>query len=365
MNIINKHIVTSVLKVFIATLFLCILLILSVDLFTNLDSYIQYDVGIFNILKITLLYTPEAAMLVLPPSILFSVTFFLSQLFANNEMISLLSAGISYKKVISPIIIVGIFIVIVFFFISDGLSLNSKVDRESMKNNLFNSNDMALNNSNITMRDDEDNYVIYASFYREDQKKLVDVILVKQDENGKLLYRMDSPNAFWNEENKDWIFKDVVISNIAGDNSEITQELKSTFEDKLIDLDPNLFRNLSNDINTLELNSAFNYLKQLKKYDIASWYINCTEFYDRLFSAFTAFVMVTIAISINYKGKKNIFLFAIFNSIFIAVIYYVSKMLFQIVCRQGVMHPIYSVLLPYAIVLIFTLLSNISSKRAL
>jgi lipopolysaccharide export system permease protein len=365
MDILNKHIVSSILKTFIATIMLCILLVLSVDLFTNLDSYVQNDIALLDILKVTLLYTPEAAMLVLPPSILFSVTFYLSQLFANNEMIALLSAGISYKKVIKPIIVMGIFLVIFFFFISDNLSLNTKVDREALKQQLFNSSDRALNNSNITMRDDEDNYVIYSSYYREDQKKLVNVILVKQDENGKVDYRLDSPSAFWNPDNNDWIFNDVVISKVADDNSQIIQELKSKYEDKTIDLDPNLFRNLSNDINTLELNSALNYLKQQKKYDIASWYINCTEFYDRLFSAFTAFVMITIAISINYKGKKNVFLFAIFNSILVAVIYYVSKMLFQIVCRQGIMHPIYSVILPYAIVLLFTLISNISSKRAL
>jgi lipopolysaccharide export system permease protein len=338
---------------------------LSVDLFTNLDSYVKNDIAINDIFKITILYAPEASMLVLPPAMLFAVTFFLSQLFANNEMIALLSAGISYRKVVKPIIVFGILIAIAFFFISDGLSLTTKVDREAMKEQLFKSNESALNNSNITMRDDEDNYVIYSSYYREDQKKLVNVILVKQDEKGRVQYRLDSPNASWNEDNLDWVFNDAVISHIASDNSEITQELKSKYEDKAIDLDPNLFRNLSNDINTLELNSALNYLKQQKKYDIASWYINCTEFYDRLFSAFTAFVMVTIAISINYKGKKNVFLFAIFNSILVAVIYYVSKMLFQIICRQGIMHPIYSVLLPYAIVLIFTLISNISNKRAL
>lgn len=365
MNILNRHVVSSVLKIFFATLILCILLVLSVDLFSNIDSYVQNDIALIDILKVTLLYTPEASMLVLPPAVLFSITFFLSQLFASNEMIALLSAGISYRKVVRPIIILGIIFVIVFFFISEGLSLNTKVDREALKKELFNSSDNSLNNSNITMRDNIDHYVIYSSYYREDQKKLIDVILVKQDGNGNVLYRLDSPNAYWNENNRDWIFKDAVISYIENDNSKITQELKTKFEDKVIDLDPNLFRNLSNDINTLELNSALNYLRQQKKYDIASWYINCTEFYDRLFSAFTAFVMVTIAISINYKGKKNVFLFAIFNSILIAVIYYVSKMLFQIVCRQGIMHPIYSMLIPYAIVLIFTFISNISSRRAL
>jgi len=364
MSILNKHIMTSVLKIFVSTLLLCILLLLSVDLFTNLDSYVQNEISVLNILKVTLLYIPEASLLVLPPTVLFSVTFFLSQLFSTNEMIALLSSGISYARVVRPILIVGILIAAVFSFVNENISIDTKVDRAALKRELFNSNDSSLNNSNIAMSDSLENYVIYASYYREEKKELRNVILVKMDDDGNLLYRLDSPTAIWNEDNNDWMFLDAVISEVNSDKTSIEQKVLSSFENEKVNLDPNLFRNLSNDIDTLELNSAIKYLQQQKIYDKTSWYVNCTEFYDRLFRAFTAFVMVAIAISINYRGKKNVFLFAIFNSIFLAVIYYVAKMLLQIMTRQGVMHPIYSMLLPYAIVAIFTLLLNKISGRS-
>jgi lipopolysaccharide export system permease protein len=364
MKILDKYILNSVIKVFLTTLFMCVLLVLSVDLFANIDSYIKNDVALIKILEVTLLYAPEATMLVLPPTILFSVTFFLSQLYANNEMISLLSGGISYKRVISPIIILGLFFSLFFFVFNEGLSLNAKVDRASLQKELFNKESNDLNNSNITMRDSESNYVIYSSYYKESQKKLISVILVKQDSNNKVLYRVDAPEATWNEENGDWVFEDATISSVVGNNEKIEQSNKIKFEQKEINLDPNLFRNLSNDINTLQLNSAINYLKQQKKYDKISWYTNATEFYDRLFNSFTAFIMISIAVSINYRNKKNVFLFAIFNSIIVAVVYYVSKMLFQIMSRQGVIEPIYSVLIPYITVVLFTLLTNLSSRNS-
>ncbi|MBK5200020.1 MAG: LptF/LptG family permease [Spirochaetaceae bacterium] len=364
MKILNKYILGSVFKVFLVTLFMFVLLVLSVDLFSNIDSYIKNAVPLINILQITLLYAPEAMMLVLPPSILFSVTFFLSQLYSNNEMIALLSSGISNKKVITPIIILGIIFTIFFFLFNEGISLEAKVNRASLQKVLFNQNSSDLNNSNITMKDSKSKYVIYSSYYKEAEKKLISVILVKQDINNKILYRVDAPEASWNIENQDWVFDNAIISTIVGDNEKIIQTNQSKFEKEEINLDPNLFRNLTNDINTLQLNSAFSYLKQQKIYDKVSWYTNATEFYDRLFNSLTAFVMICIAISINYRNKRNVFLFAIFNSIVIAVVYYVAKMLFQIMSRQGVIEPISSVLIPYLIVALFTLLTNFSTRNS-
>ncbi|MDC7244253.1 MAG: LptF/LptG family permease, partial [Sphaerochaetaceae bacterium] len=90
MKILNKYIISSLLKTLVTTLLLTILILLSVDLFSNFDSYVQNDVSLNQILAITVTYIPYAFITVLPPATLFSITFFLSQMFANNEIIALL-----------------------------------------------------------------------------------------------------------------------------------------------------------------------------------------------------------------------------------------------------------------------------------
>lgn len=357
MRIINKYILSSILKILIVSLFLCTFLLLSVDLFINLDSYIQNKISWFNIIKVTILYIPEAILLVFPPSILFTITYFLSQLYANNEMISLLSSGISKKKVIFPILILVFFITIFAFLFEESVSLNTKVERTSLKKELFRDTS-ELNNKNITLRDRSKNYIIYSSFYKESKKTLYNVIVVKLDENNQIEYRIDSPFAFWNEINKNWIFNEANISFLNEKENIIRQEYKEKEENATFNLDPNLFRNLSNDIETLEFFSALNYLKQQKGLNITEYFKTSTDFYNRVFSSFTIFVMASIALLLNYKNKKNVFLFAIFNSIIIAVVYYVTRMLFQIISRQGLILPIYGVFIPYVLVLILTAIIN-------
>lgn len=363
MKILNKYIISSVAYVFFITMILSVLLLLSVDLFSNFKSYADNNIAIYKIFQITILYAPEAIMLVLPPSILFSVTYFLSQLYFNNEMIAIYSTGIPNRKIILPIIFLGSVLSIIFFLFNESIVLDTKVDRESIKSELFVQNSNNLDNYNITIRDDVSRYVIYSNYYKEVEKKLISVILVKLDINNNVIYRLDAPEAIWNNDNQDWVFKNVTINELDYNSKEIIQSRKSKFEESEINLDPNLFKNLSNDINTLEFKSAISILKQQKVYDKDSWYINKTEFYDRIFNSFTAFIMIIIAVSINYRNKKNVFLFSIFNSVIIAVLYYISSMFFQILGRQGIIEPILSVLFPYLIVVLVTYLMNLSVKN--
>lgn len=363
MKILNKYIISSVTYVFFVSMILFVLLLLSVDLFSNFKSYVDNNIAISKIFQITILYAPEAIMLVLPPSILFSVTYFLSQLNFNNEMIAIYSTGIPNRKVTLPILFLGLIISFIFFLFNESIVLETKVNRESIKSELFVQNSNNLDNYNITIRDVESKYVIYSNYYKESEKKLISIILVKLDNNNNVLYRLDAPEAIWNNDNQDWVFKNVTINTLDENSKEIVKSSKSLFENSEINLDPNLFKNLSNDINTLEFKSAMSILKQQKVYDKDSWYINKTEFYDRIFNSFTAFIMIIIAVSINYRNKKNVFLFSIFNSVIIAVFYYISSMLFQIFSRQGIIEPILSVLFPYLIVLLVTFLNNLSVKN--
>ena len=83
-----------------------------------------------------------------------------------------------------------------------------------------------------------------------------------------------------------------------------------------------------------------------------------TDFLDRLLEPFAMLIMAIIACSIDYRGKKNVFLFSIFYSIILAVLYYVSKMIFQIMAKQSIINPIISSIIPFVVILIATYIFN-------
>ncbi len=359
MKILNRYIIESVLKILFITIFLTTLLLLIVDLFSNFDSYAQNNVSMRIIFNITIKYLPEAIIIVLPPATLFSITFFLSQMFYNNEIIALLSSGISLRSIYKPIVIMMLIVSSLAFISNEIVVLQSTLDRQQLKNKIFNIN-YNLDNTNIGLIDSLNNNIIYANSYVEKNKTLYDVIIVQKDEFNNVIARYDCKKAVYNDDNKDWILFDVVISNIKNDNVEIVEA--KTYENRLIALEPNLFRNLSSDLATMQLSSAIKYLNIQKKVNLRLWYENLSQFLERISAPFAAFIMTIIACSIDYKGKKNVFLFSIFNSVIIAVIYYVSKMVFQLVSKQGLINPFIGVLIPYFIVLLVPLILNSIKK---
>ncbi len=355
MKILNKYIIHSILKTLFTTLLLTILILLSVDLFSNFDAYVQNNVSFNQMFTITINYIPHAFIIVLPPTALFSVTFFLSQMYSNNEIIAILSSGISLKKVYSQILILMGLITIIAFIFNENIVLESRIERENTKSQVFNIN-YNLDNSNIGLIDSVNNNIIFANSYVEKSKSLFNVIIVLKDDSGKITERIDAKKAVWNEENNDWQLHNVIYSTIYDSKVEI-EELE-VYENPNINLEPNLFRNLSTDLQTMALESAIKYLKVQKKVNLQLWYENVSEFLDRLSAPFSAFIMTIIACSIDYRNRKNIFLFSIFNSVLIAVIYYVAKMIFQITSKQALINPYIAIVIPYIIILFVPFIYN-------
>ncbi len=77
MRLLDRYVLWSILKVTLVTLALCTLMLVGVDLFTNLDSYLQNDVSWGQILRMSGLYIPQAMLIVIGPAALFSTTYFL------------------------------------------------------------------------------------------------------------------------------------------------------------------------------------------------------------------------------------------------------------------------------------------------
>jgi lipopolysaccharide export system permease protein len=105
----------------------------------------------------------------------------------------------------------------------------------------------------------------------------------------------------------------------------------------------------------MELPVAWDYLQKIQNYDHTEYNTLATDFYQRLFSCLTPFVLMLIACSINYRFKKNVLLFSIICCLCIGVIYYVVQMLSLIMANQGMISPMAGMLVPFALILVLSL----------
>ncbi len=109
-----KIIYIYILKKFINTFFFSLLalsiIFIIVDLFENLDKFLDRNAGLQNIALYYLYYIPSIIKLLIPIGTLVSALFSIGNLSNQNEIIAMKSGSMSLYKLMLPLIILTIFI---------------------------------------------------------------------------------------------------------------------------------------------------------------------------------------------------------------------------------------------------------------
>lgn len=332
MKSLDRYIASAILKYGLSTLFICTLLVVAVQLFMDMNLIVNSNTALIEVIKMALLGVPEYMMMVSSISFLFATTFLLSQLYANNEMIVFYNSGISYRRLIRPILILAILLSILFAYLFENFFIDLMIKHDSKREELF-GRSSTFDNRNVNIQDTEENYILHASAFIEATSSLTNVTIVDQ-EDGRIVSRLEAKRGRFDEEKRLWVFTDVNLFSFDDLDKVSVQRLES-YSDERYHLEPRLFRNLSGTIKTMPLEDARNYLRRMKLLDIRAYRENIVDLYDRLFSPYQVLILMLISCSMSYRFKKNVFLFSIIQSLCAAVVYYVAQMVLAITTKQG------------------------------
>ena len=353
MKILWRHIIFSILSVgLLVTLFASVMM-MGVDLFRNLDTYVTYNVTSSDVLKLTLLYLPESVLFTIGPSFLFSVTYFLSLLHANNEIIAVLNSTINYRKVLMPIIFCGIAASLFWFGFNEKVGLPCSSRKEKLKEAVTTGESGPDDNYRIALSDMTQSYMVYASRYVNSTQTLYSVTFIRSFSDN-VIERTDARRAVWDEDRQMWEFQDAKIYRSSPDGSILNTETVSSYYEEHLGLEPDMFKNLSNDISRMPLGIAKAYVNRMRYLNPEQYAEMASSYYERVLGGLTVLVLVIIACAMNYRFKKNILFFSLVFSVAVAVVYYVVRMMTMMMSRQGIIAPYMGTLIPFIVVLILS-----------
>ncbi len=338
----------SIIKVGLITAALAALIMLGVDLFSKLDSYVSHSATGTQMFTITMLHLPKALIMVLGPAFLFSVTYFLSMLYARNEIICLLNSGISYLKIISLCLITCLFISFFSFAFSETVALRCENRRNALYESVTGTSSSG-NSSAIAMSDMYSGYSIYAEQYLDSSQTLVRLVLIENNDNGALT-RTDALSAVWDEEKLCWLLREAYVYSIVNETVVSVESYENLLKENFT-IKPKMFRNSSADIETMELFSALEYVSSMKIVNLEKYSSLATTLYRRLFEYLMPLVFGVIACSMNYRYKKNVLFLSIVSSVAVAVIYYVCLLTASLMADQGIIAPYMGSVFPLLVIL--------------
>ena len=358
MRLLDRYVIMSVLKTAFVTLLIFALILAAVELFTKMDQIMDNPVPLSQLVTLIALSLPQYMLMVASIAFLFAVTYFLSMMTANNELIALLNSGISSMRIKLPLFFLAIVLTALGAVFQEKVVISSNALHESMEAELFGSS--STKDARNLVLEDQDGFLIYTRRYVEETGEIQLPVLISHSD-GTLRGRVSADRAYYDEETGAWVFKDAWVYSIEDGN--VSARREGVWWDEDFDIPPRLFRNQNTSIETMDKETASEYLDQLSYTDHASWQENATDYYRRIFSPLSVFVLIFISLCMNYRFKKNILLFSVIQSLSIAVVYYVADMVFSIMGHQGAVSPIGAVFLPFAATIALSVVISLLERK--
>lgn len=357
MKTLNTYIINSILKTAFVAVLVFSLILAGVELFQRMDSIITGGVAFIDVLSYALLCIPQYFLMVLSISLLFASTYFQSTLSANNERIALLNAGISKWKLFFPIFFLALVLTLFGSIINESALKALESARVRKSEELFGA-ESTQDSRNIVLKSDN-GYVIYTSRFVESDERIVSPIIVKKVD-GELYKRVTASNGYYID--GCWTVYNATVYERKEDGKFIVEHYDTMSIDDLT-IEPDYFKAENINVETMSIPRAVKYLSRLKTTQKEAWQEKTTDYLRTLFSPLSILLLLSISAAFDYNIKKNVLLFSVVESLCVAVVYYVSDMVFSIFAHQGAFHPVFAVILPVVSTLAIAVLINEGGKR--
>ncbi|MDR2177094.1 MAG: LptF/LptG family permease [Treponema sp.] len=345
--ILDKYLVKQFFPIFVMAISMFMLLLALIDLFANIFRYLNYQVPVLEILKISLFYLPKCVSYALPISLLFASAYTLGDLYARNELTAILSSGIPFWRFSLPLAVIGVFASFFAFGFEDTVVIPTLAVKNSLSRNYLRQ-DRRESNSDVVIKTKGGNLVYAVDYFDYRALVLNGISIVEHDDKGAFISQVRSPQAVWTGEY--WRLSDPVIYKWEGDmlrvrplgETDVYREHPDTFRRNTVEVEDLRVR----DVRLLADDLA---LAGLPIVQVLS------DYYHRFSFSAASLVVMILSISMGGRFKKNILLMSLLTSLSSAVIFYVMEMISMLMARLGYIPPIVGAWFPVGIFIVIGL----------
>ncbi|GMO45255.1 MAG: LptF/LptG family permease [Termitinemataceae bacterium] len=341
--ILDRYVVKQFIPIFMFAILLFVVLLLLIDLFLNLVHYLNFEASFKDILKVSFYYIPKGFSFALPMSLLFAVAYTLGDLYARNELTSIISSGIPFWRLARSLLIIGAIASVASFFFDDRIVIPTLKIKNDMTRTLRHQL-VQQKNSDIVIKTKDGKRVYAVDYFDTKNRTLNGVSVVERDDDGNFVSQIRAASAQWNDTY--WLFSNAVIytwqekDTIEKDSIErdvVVNDFISGMED--YNEDPDVFLRNSVAPEDLSAHDAGMLVRDLKSAGLP--YIEAqADYYHRFSFPSVSFIVVILSISMGGRFRKNIMLMSLLTSLSVAVVFYIMEMITMMMAKTGYIAPI-------------------------
>jgi lipopolysaccharide export system permease protein len=361
MKLLDKYI----LKQFLSTFFFVVVILLAVisviDMTDKMDKFAKAQLTSGQIFGYYLDFIPWIGSLVTPITIFIATVYVCSRMAGRTEVIAILSAGISFRRMMLPYFIGSFFIAILSFVLNGWVIPNSNKSKlafevQYLKNKYY------YDKQNIHIQVAPDVY-LYMKSYNNTNNTGYQFTLERFQDN-KMIEKLTASRVEWDTAKQKWTLRDWRIHNVqsifettSGPEAKpgletskrivTTDSIKSgsTLDTALV-IHPKEFESDYRKYDGMTLNELNRYIKTLRSRGSTGIEVYEVEKYTRYTAPFTIFILVFMAVIVSSRKSRGGTGLQIALGFLLSFIFILFFTLFRTFAENGSMPPQISVWIP-------------------
>ena len=213
MRLLDRYIIRNFLQPYVY----CILGFLSIwlifDISDNSSTIFAERAPFLLVVKFYWTQIPQVMVILLPVSLLLALLFALGRMSRANEIVSMLTAGVSVPRLVLPLLFIGLLTTGVTFALNYSLAAHAEVARKDFLDQVIRGGPRDVVISGQVFRNRTDDRTWYISRFRPSTNAFSGVQIVQQDVEGSIVRNYIATNAFYEPATKSWRLEMVKVVN--------------------------------------------------------------------------------------------------------------------------------------------------------
>jgi lipopolysaccharide export system permease protein len=202
MRLLDRYVVRNFLQVY----FYCIAGFISIwlifDISDNISTFIDQHIGLPVVVRYYTTQVPQVFIILLPVSLLLALLFTLGRMSRANEIVSMLTAGISLPRVLLPLIGIGLLTVGASMALNYSLAPHAEVARKALLSEARSRPEASVEGQIFRNRTDARTW--FVQNFRLHRNTFNNVQVLQQDADDNIVTNYVATRAFYRPETKTW-----------------------------------------------------------------------------------------------------------------------------------------------------------------
>ncbi len=209
MRLLDRYVIRNFLQVY----FYCIAGFISIwlifDVSDNISTFIDQHVGLRLVVRYYATQLPQVLIILLPVSLLLSLLFALGRMSRANEVVSMLTAGVSLPRVLRPLIGIGLITVAATMALNYSLAPHAELARKMFISEVQARPGRYIQGQIFRNRTDSRTWFVQNFLPRSNTFNNVQVL--QQDAHDNIVTNYVATRAFYRPETKTWELENVKV----------------------------------------------------------------------------------------------------------------------------------------------------------